>query len=210
MKFTYLKQPPKRYTFEMPKLKKWIEQNCKGKVLNLFAGKVLLKVDETRNDLDTSCPADYHMHADDILNFFIDRNIKFDTIIFDPPHAHSFKSIFFGIPDRETWLKNHPEDKRKYPSYYGMDIYKSHTQLLLAIHKAQNEFLRVLKDDGILWFNWSEIIIRLERILVLFKDSWDEHIRLQIASEHQTLSDCKNYWICLMKGNSPFKQTTIV
>jgi hypothetical protein len=84
--FTYLKQPPKRYTFEMPKLKKWVEQQCRGKVLNLFAGKTLLKVDEVRNDIDVSMPAEYHMHAEDMLRFLIDRNRKFDTVILDPPY----------------------------------------------------------------------------------------------------------------------------
>ena len=36
IKFTYLTQPPKRYTFEQPKLKAWTESMCKGEVLNLF------------------------------------------------------------------------------------------------------------------------------------------------------------------------------
>jgi len=52
MDFTYLLQPPKRYTFEQPKLKQWVEKWCVGKVLNLFAGKVKLNVDEYRVDLD--------------------------------------------------------------------------------------------------------------------------------------------------------------
>jgi len=43
--FTYLSQPPKRYTFQQPKLKEWTEKWCKGKVLNLFAGiKMLLLI----------------------------------------------------------------------------------------------------------------------------------------------------------------------
>lgn len=46
MNFTYLMQPPRKYTFEMPKLKEWTESYCKGKVLNLFAGKTHLNVDE--------------------------------------------------------------------------------------------------------------------------------------------------------------------
>ena len=50
--FTYLKQPPKRYTFEQPKLKKWVESWCNGKVLNLFAGRTLLDIDEYRIDVN--------------------------------------------------------------------------------------------------------------------------------------------------------------
>jgi len=31
MDFTYLSQPPKRFTFEQPKLKLWCEKWCSGK-----------------------------------------------------------------------------------------------------------------------------------------------------------------------------------
>ena len=37
MKFTYMKTPLYRYTFKNKKIKKWVEENCEGKVLNLFA-----------------------------------------------------------------------------------------------------------------------------------------------------------------------------
>jgi hypothetical protein len=86
MDFTYLSQPCKRYTFEQPKLKKWVEDNCEGKVLNLFAGKVLLDVDEVRVDCDKEVPADYYMDAFDFVNFAIENDMKFDTIVLDPPY----------------------------------------------------------------------------------------------------------------------------
>lgn len=50
--FTYLKQPIRKYTFEAPKIRKWVENRCKGFTLNLFAGKTLLEVDKLRNDMD--------------------------------------------------------------------------------------------------------------------------------------------------------------
>ena len=84
--FTYLAQPPKRYTFEQPKLKLWVENWCKGKVLNLFAGKVILNVDETRNDLDPTMPAHKHKSAYYLVGQFQRSHIKFDTIILDPPY----------------------------------------------------------------------------------------------------------------------------
>lgn len=85
MDFTYLIQPPKRYTFQAPKVKKWTEDWCKGKVLNLFAGKTLLNMNEMRNDIDPECPADHHRDATELVEEFIISNIKFDTIILDPP-----------------------------------------------------------------------------------------------------------------------------
>lgn len=87
IKFTYLKQPPRKYTFEMPKVKKWVESKCKGKVLNLFAGKTLLHVPEIRVDIDSEMPAYYHMDAYDYVEQSIEMKMKFDTVILDPPYS---------------------------------------------------------------------------------------------------------------------------
>ena len=74
----------RRYTFQSPKIKKWVEDNSEGKCLNLFAGKTKLNLDEVRNDLDKDALADYHMDA---LDFVRQCTDKFDTIILDPPYA---------------------------------------------------------------------------------------------------------------------------
>jgi 16S rRNA G966 N2-methylase RsmD len=86
MEFTYLAQPPKRYTFEQPKLKKWVEENSNGKVLNLFAGTTKLNLEEVRVDIDPNVQADYHLDAFEFVNLAIDKGLKFDTIILDPPY----------------------------------------------------------------------------------------------------------------------------
>jgi len=83
--FTYLSQPPRRYTFEAPKVKLWTEQWCKGKVLNLFAGKTVLNVDEVRVDIDKNVIAHHCMDAYEFVVKCIGDGIKFDTIILDPP-----------------------------------------------------------------------------------------------------------------------------
>lgn len=82
MEITYMLQPPKRYTFEQPKLREWVENNCRGKVLNLFAGKTKLNVDEYRVDFDKDVPADFY---GDAFEFISTTDMKFDTIILDPP-----------------------------------------------------------------------------------------------------------------------------
>lgn len=81
--FTYLLQPPKKYTFEQQKLKLWTEKWCKGRVLNLFAGKTKLNVDEFRVDINKKMIADYY---GDAYEFVLNTNKKFDTIILDPPY----------------------------------------------------------------------------------------------------------------------------
>jgi hypothetical protein len=86
MNFTYLNQPPKRYTFEQPKLKQWVEENSKGKVLNLFAGKVKLNLDEVRVDIDPLMNPDYLMEAEEFVDKAIKDGMRFDTIILDPPY----------------------------------------------------------------------------------------------------------------------------
>lgn len=93
IEFTYLKQPPKRFTFEMPKLFRWTVQNCKPtRVLNLFAGHTILfpksKSDfiETRVDLSDVAPADYHMDAYEFVLMAKKNGWNYDTVIFDPQY----------------------------------------------------------------------------------------------------------------------------
>ncbi len=68
----------------MPKLKSWVEQRAEGKVLNLFAGKVLLNCNEIRVDLDPTVPADYYMDAYSFVESW--RGKPFDSVILDPPY----------------------------------------------------------------------------------------------------------------------------
>lgn len=88
MKFTYLKQPIRRYTFEAPKIKEWVQKNCKGRVLNLFAGKTILKGDIVRVDLNSKVKPDYNMDAYEFVKKAVDKKLKFDTIILDPPYSY--------------------------------------------------------------------------------------------------------------------------
>jgi hypothetical protein len=76
----------RRYTFESPKIKQWVEDNSNGKCLNLFAGKTKLNLDEVRNDLDDDALFDYQMDAVDFVCQW--QGDKFDTIILDPPYAY--------------------------------------------------------------------------------------------------------------------------
>ena len=88
LKFSYLKQPPRRYTFEMPKLYDWLIERCEGRTLNLFAGLVLLKgVDEVRVDIDCTMPKiDYCIDAFKFVEMAALTGLKFKTVILDPPY----------------------------------------------------------------------------------------------------------------------------
>jgi len=83
----------RRHTFENPKIKRWVEQQARGKVLNLFAGRTLLNLDETRVDIDPAANADYYMDALKFVRRWI--GIKFDTVILDPPYSYRKAMEFY-------------------------------------------------------------------------------------------------------------------
>jgi len=86
MKFTYMKVPLHKYTFKAKQIKEWVEDNCEGKVLNLFAGKVKLDVQEIRNDIRENMPSDYHMDALEFVETW--KGGLFNTVVLDPPYAY--------------------------------------------------------------------------------------------------------------------------
>ncbi len=85
MKIEYIKTPLNKYTFSIKPIREWVEKNAKGKVLNLFAGKTKLKLDELRIDSDKTMDAHTYIDAYEFVK--ICKN-KFDTIILDPPYAY--------------------------------------------------------------------------------------------------------------------------
>lgn len=84
--FDYIKCPLHRYTFSVKPIREWVEKNCQGRTLNLFAGKTKLNIDEVRNDLDPEALADYRMDALEFLRTW--QGEKFDTILIDAPYAY--------------------------------------------------------------------------------------------------------------------------
>ena len=85
MEMTYLVQPPRKWTFEQPQLKKWVEQHCEGNVLNLFAGKIKLNVLEYRVDISPEFNPDWCGDAYEFVKNSIGKK-QFSTIILDPPY----------------------------------------------------------------------------------------------------------------------------
>jgi len=85
MEIEYLKSPLNKYTFKIKPIREWVENNSNGKVLNLFAGKIKLDLDEYRIDIDETMIADWYGDACDFIRQSKD---KFDTIILDPPYSY--------------------------------------------------------------------------------------------------------------------------
>lgn len=90
VRLTLINTNLRRYTFDSPKIKEWVESRSQGLCLNLFAGKNKLNLNEIRNDIDKDMVADYHLDAFEFVDSW--KESKFDTIILDPPYAYR-KSI---------------------------------------------------------------------------------------------------------------------
>ena len=113
----YMEQPPHKWTFEQPELKAWVESKCRGKVLNLFAGKTKLNVDEYRIDISDEYGPDKNIDA---FEFVSKTEMKFDTIVFDPPY-------------------NLRKSREKYQGRY-----------IGSLTKIKNELSRILNPRGII------------------------------------------------------------
>ncbi|UOE47837.1 hypothetical protein MTO98_25845 [Mucilaginibacter sp. SMC90] len=84
--FEHVRCPLHRYTFSVRPVREWVEGNAEGHVLNLFAGKTLLALDEVRNDIDPDMTAEFHLDALEFLRTWKGR--RFNTVILDPPYAY--------------------------------------------------------------------------------------------------------------------------
>ena len=125
----------------------------------------------------------------------------FKTIFFDPPHSYGRNKNegIFTTPSKKVSTEKWPQWERTYPRYYGLDKYPTKTALLGFINKAQEEFYRILEDDGMLWLKWSENHASLEAILPLFKN-WDLMIRIPAFTHRKTSTP--TYWAMLMKNHT--------
>ena len=121
----------------------------------------------------------------------------FHTIFFDPPHRWGCEpGDFFTFPDLKP--KRLRMMGMKGNIYYGPEIYKNKMELIAFIYKAQKEFLRILKDDGLLWLKWNEQYIPLPRILAIFKN-WHILMILRVNDPTQTMGTHQTYWVCMCK-----------
>jgi hypothetical protein len=79
----------------------------------------------------------------------------------------------------------------------------------LHLYRAQKEFHRILKDDGMLWLKWNTLLISINRVLALF-DLWFVMLKLPVKSPTQTAGKSQTYWVCLMKEKREVVQTALM
>ena len=162
IKFTYMKTPLYRYTFRNKRIRKWVEKNVEGKILNLFAGKYKLNCDEIRNDIRVDMPCDYHMDALEFIKRY--QGDKFDTIILDPPYAlrksmemyeGAVSSPFNQIKNELKRVMNHNHIVMTF-GYHSVSMgkkrkYKQEHILLMSHGGAIHDTIAIIerKDDGL-------------------------------------------------------------
>ena len=137
---------------------------------------------------------------------FIDK--VFDTIFYDPPHMYGDKSSIYVHPDAESFKAKWP-NYGDIPRYYGGDKYNNQRALIAHIYKAQKEFSRILKDDGLLWLKWNETCVTLRMVLTLF-ENWNVMIAVPIHARSQTAGIHQTYWVCLSKEKRDYVQMMLL
>jgi hypothetical protein len=157
-------------------------------------------------DIERKLEVKPDIFADNSTTPFFDK--VFDTIFYDPPHMVADKSSFYVFPDAKSFKARWP-DYGEIPRYYGGDRYKNQQELIVHIYKAQKEFYRILKDDGLLWLKWNETVIPVRRVLALF-DMWKDLLILPIKAPSQTAGTKQTYWVCMRKEKREYVQATLL
>jgi hypothetical protein len=86
---------PRKWTFQMPKVRAWVESRLEGTVLNMFGGvtKLTPPVGGTveSNDIAPDIESDFILDAYD-LKQWTGLEASFDTVVFDPPYT-AFQAV---------------------------------------------------------------------------------------------------------------------
>lgn len=131
----------------------------------------------------------------------------FDTIFYDPPFGWGEGHPLYKYPDAASvpyWVSKYGS----IPRYYGWDKHKNQQELIVHLYRAQKEFHRILKDDGVLWLKWNVIKISIHRVLSIF-ELWFVMLELPVKAPTQTAGKSQTYWVCLMKKKRDYVQSTL-
>jgi len=146
------------------------------------------------------------LFADNTLTPFRDQT--FDTILYDPPFDYGDKPFDHHF-QRLAIHKEYIRHKPFCTTYYGWDKYKTLQELIVHIYKAQKEFYRILKDDGLVWVKWGELIMPANRIIAIFAN-WDLLMQIHVTDPTHTFGKTKTYWMMFSKKREKEVQTTLL
>ena len=132
----------------------------------------------------------------------------FDTIFYDPPHQWGKSDN--PCPTYPSEIKKYYQKHKPFAfTYYGLDKYKTRESLIAHVWRAQTEFYRILKDDGLLMLKWNECAIlmrRIEQAMPLFQTI----MRLTIADPSHTYGTATTYWLVMVKQKGEDSQRSLL
>jgi hypothetical protein len=140
-------------------------------------------------------------------------NEMFDSVFFDPPFKWNCDDHqFFSFPNREKLHKMYPDIRPDTcpPSYYGIDRYKTRSELVNYIYRAEKELYRILKPDGMLWVRWCEMVnMTHHQVLAIFQN-WRICLTHEIGSSKRVTGETNSYWFMLMKNLINYQQPELL
>lgn len=103
---------PRKWTFQMPKLRQWVEDRLEGSVLNLFGGVVRLP-NAIHNDINTDLLDTDDLNRDAFdLAAWRDLYSAFDCVVFDPPYSAHQAVVSYGT--KKAQMVTHARDVVEY------------------------------------------------------------------------------------------------
>lgn len=102
LRLSYDTVQPNKWTFKSNKIRQWVEERLRGRVLNACAGKTKLAHDHeiVRNDIDPERDADLHVDVREVADHF--EAESFGTIIYDPPFSENQANESYELEDGEV------------------------------------------------------------------------------------------------------------
>lgn len=167
---SYWTVQPNRWTFQSKKIKRWVEQRLRGRVLNACAGKTKLAHDHeiVRNDIDEQRDADLHADVCEMTEHL--EPASFDTVVHDPP---------FSIYQAER-------------AYDGQRVGDD------AL--AKREFDQLLKPGGrVIQFGFTTTCMPMNlgyprQEVAVWNTLGKMHDYLSVVDEHEAEADVDNRW----------------
>jgi SAM-dependent methyltransferase len=137
---------------------------------------------------------------------------SFDTVFFDPPFKWNCDDHpFFSYPNLELRHKDYPNYNRNYvPSYYGIERYKSRSELVGYLYRAEKELYRILKPDGCLWMRWCNMTSMDHHNVLNIFVNWNQMLIHEMGSARRNTGETNSYWFMLMKKPLMFQQPELL
>ena len=127
---------PKRDTFSIPVIRDFLNERLKTTqiIVDPFARNACFGT--ITNDLNPETDAQYHMKADEFLQMLIDKGVKADVVLIDPPYS--------------------PRQVKECYNSIGLDVTGTDTQTSRTMSIINGLVAQVLKPGGFsISFGWN-------------------------------------------------------